>query len=273
MQQLNIFDLLYETYVENKTIWLIELFSGYGSQKLALDYLGIKNESGLAVDFDKTAIQTYNEIHNTNYPPMDITKLERLPIRNDDKYSTWVTYSFPCQDISNAGKGAGIKKGTRSGLLYEVQRLLERERENLPKVLILENVIQVLTIQNGEPYKDWIYFLSTLGYQSYTEVLNAKDYYVPQNRKRCFCVSILGDYYYEFPHKMKLKYRLKDFLESKVDESYYLSDKAIEFFTYNSEKQKENGNGFKFDPREREREQKSASASQREQVEEWMTTS
>ena len=86
-------------------------------------------------------------------------------------------------------------------------------------------------------------------------------------------MSILGDYYYEFPHKMKLKYRLKDFLESKVDESYYLSDKAIEFFTYNSEKQKENGNGFKFDPREREREQKSASASQREQVEEWMTTS
>ena len=129
MNQRNIFDLLYETYIENKTIWLIELFCGYGSQKLALDYLGIPNESGLACDFDKSAIQSYNEIHGTNYPPIDITKLERLPIKNDDKYSTWLTYSFPCTDISNAGKQAGIKKGTRSGLLYEVQRLLERERE------------------------------------------------------------------------------------------------------------------------------------------------
>ena len=252
MQQLNIFEQLYETFREDKKIFLIELFAGYGSQKLALDYLGIPNESGLAVDFDSSAIKSYNELHNTNYPPIDITKLERLPIRNDSEYSTWVTYSFPCQDISNAGLKAGIKKGTRSGLLYEVQRLLERERENLPRVLVMENVAGVLTIDNGEPYRDWISFLSSLGYTSYTEILNAKNYYIPQNRKRCFCVSILGEAYYEFPRKMKLEYRLKDFLEKDVDESYYLSDKAIEYFTYNSEKQKEIGNGFKFEPRERE---------------------
>ena len=96
----------------------------------------------------------------------------------------------------------------------------------------MENVQQVLTIQNGEPFKDWVGFLSNLGYQSYTEVLNAKDYYIPQNRKRCFCVSILGDYYYEFPRKIGLKYRLKDFLEKNVDESYYITEKQFNEIQY-----------------------------------------
>lgn len=229
MKQLDIFNMMYESYKPNKKIWLIELFCGYGSQKLALDYLGIPNESGFACDFDKVAIDQYNKLHGTNYPPTDITKVERLPIKNNDEYDTWLTYSFPCTDISNAGKMAGIKVGTRSGLLYEVQRLLEREREDLPKVLIMENVQGVLTIDDGEPFKAWISFLSNLGYTSYTEILNARDYYIPQNRKRCFCVSILGEYAYSFLDKIPLKYRLKDFLEKDVDENYYLTEKMINY--------------------------------------------
>ena len=146
--------------------------------------------------------------------------------------------------------------GTRSGLLWEVERILdelnrEREREHsthLPQVLLMENVPEVIGTGNVKHFHKWLAKLESLGYSNFTEILNGKNYGIPQNRRRCFMVSILGDYAYDFPMKMKLKYKLKDFLEKQVDEKYYLSDKMIEFFTYNTEKQKESGNGFSFQP-------------------------
>jgi DNA (cytosine-5)-methyltransferase 1 len=86
------------------------------------------------------------------------------------------------------------------------------------------------------------------GYSNFTEILNAKDYGIPQNRQRAFMVSILGEYLYDFPQKQPLKLRLKDMLEEKVDEKYYLSHNLVKFFEKHTQKQKELGNGFAFSP-------------------------
>lgn len=146
-----------------------------------------------------------------------------------------LTYSFPCQDLSLAGKGKGLDKsqkdgGTRSGLLWEVERILiERERENstLPSILLMENVPELISQNHIKNFKKWENRLRQFGYSNYVEVLNAKNYGIPQNRKRVFMISILGDYAYNFPHKIKLKYRLKDLLEKQVDDKYYLDEETI----------------------------------------------
>ena len=139
--------------------------------------------------------------------------------------------------------------GTRSGLLWEVERLLnELSSKELPQILLMENVPEVIGAGNVEHFNQWLSKLETLGYSNFFQILNAKDYGIPQNRRRCFMVSLLGSYAYDFPLKLDLKYRLKDFLESKVDDKYYLSDKMVGFFVSNSQKQKQNGNGFTFDP-------------------------
>lgn len=230
MDQMNLFELMYDQFKidRNKKIRLIELFAGYGSQSMALELLGIPFDHHFVCEFDKYAIDTYNAFHKTNFETSDVTKIkaEDLNIVDRNKYTYLLFYSFPCTDLSLAGKRQGMEKGsgTRSGLLWEVERLLIELNGNLPQVLIMENVPQVISA-NG--WKEWCYFLESLGYKNYCEILNAKDYYIPQNRQRAFMVSILGDYSYNFPRKMKLKYRLKDFLEPKVDEKYYLSEKQI----------------------------------------------
>ena len=144
--------------------------------------------------------------------------------------------------------------GTRSGLLWEVERLLDECGTALPQVLLMENVPQVIGKKNIKDFQLWRSKLESLGYSNYVQLMNAKDYGIPQNRNRCFMVSILGDYHYTFPKKKKLELRLKDLLEDKADEKYYLSDDMVRFFIANSDKQKELGNGFRFQPIDRERE-------------------
>lgn len=155
-----------------------------------------------------------------------------LEIVDTDKYEYIMTYSFPCQDLSLAGKrlGMGVSQkqgGTRSGLLWEVERILD-ELENKPQILLMENVPEVIGEKNIDDFHKWENKLEQLGYKNYVEILNAKDYGIPQNRKRCFMVSILGEYAYNFPIKFKREYRLKDLLEKTVDKKYYLTDKHIE---------------------------------------------
>ena len=116
--------------------------------------------------------------------------------------------------------------GTRSGMLWEVERIL-KECDTLPNILLMENVPQIHSQENKDDFILWQKELEKLGYRNYWEDLNAKDYLVPQNRNRTFMISILGDYFYEFPQKQKLVLRLKDLLESEVDEKYYISDKQI----------------------------------------------
>lgn len=123
-----------------------------------------------------------------------------------------------------------MKKGesTRSGLLWEVERLL-KECEELPQVLLMENVPQVAGTENLKDFQDWQQVLTHLGYMNYIDFLNSKDYGVAQNRNRCFMVSILGNYNYRFPKPIELKKTMKDYLDDKVDEKYYVNnDKAAE---------------------------------------------
>lgn len=212
----------------DKPVRLIELFAGIGSQAKALKNLGVDFEHYRICEFDKYAVASYNAVHGTNFTTSDITKItaDDLGIVDTDKYCYIMTYSFPCQDLSNAGLGKGMAKGsgTRSGLLWEVERLLDECKE-LPQVLLMENVPQVIGQKNIEHFAKWQEKLESLGYKNKWQVLNAKDFGIPQNRERCFMVSILGDYYYEFPKPMKLEKRLKDLLENEVDGKYYLSDK------------------------------------------------
>ena len=229
--QLSIFDLTMEEFKITKPIRLIELFAGVGSQAMALRELGADFEHYRVVEFDKYAIASYNAIHGTDFPTMDITKIggADLGIVDTDKYCYIMTYSFPCQDLSVAGKQAGMTKGsgTRSGLLWEVERLLN-EVENLPKVLLMENVPQVHGKGNMVDFQKWIDFLDSKGYSNYWQDLNAKNYRVAQNRNRCFMVSILGNYKYEFPKPIELTKRMKDYLEDEVDEKYYINNEKAQ---------------------------------------------
>jgi len=234
LDQLSIFGYLYEDYKIRNKIRLIELFAGVGSQAMALRDLGADFESYRVVEFDKYAIKSYNAIHGTNFPTLDIRDIhcEDLGIVDKQNLTYLLTYSFPCQDLSKAGKQRGMTKGsgTRSGLLWEVERILNecKEKDSLPQVLLMENVPDVIGTKNYEDFMKWYSALENMGYQSYYKVLNAKDYGIPQNRERCFMVSILGDYNYTFPKPIPLKLRLKDMLEESADEKYYISNSKIE---------------------------------------------
>ena len=210
-----------------KPIRLIELFAGIGAQAKALENLGIPFEHYRICEFDKYAVKSYNAVHGTSWETSDITQIhaDSVCVCDTDKYTYIMTYSFPCTDLSSAGKQAGMSKGsgTRSGLLWQVERLLT-EMDELPQILLMENVPEVVSDKNIKDFSQWIAFLDGLGYNSKYEILNSKNYGVPQNRERCFMVSWLGDYYYDFPKPIPLELRLKDVLENDVAEKYYLSD-------------------------------------------------
>ena len=216
-------------YKINKPIRLIELFAGIGSQAMALRNIGANFEHWRVCEFDKYAIASYNAIHGTDFPTMDITKIhaDDLEIKDCDKYTYIMTYSFPCTDLSLAGNRMGMKKGsgTRSGLLWEVERLLN-ETQNLPQVLLMENVPQVHADVNIDDFNLWISFLKSKGYINFYKDLNAKDYGVAQNRERCFMISFLSDEFqdYEFPETQKLTKTVRDYLEEEVDEKYYINN-------------------------------------------------
>ena len=284
MNQTTIFDFIYPKYKITKPIRLIETFSGYGSQALALKYLGVEFEHWKTCEWAIKSIQAYKDIHFTNdtkeismskdemidylhnkgissnyNEPMTKNQISRLnekqlktiienieithnlvniqqvkgqdlEIIEKEQYEYILTYSFPCQDLSLAGKGKGMADtSTRSGMLWEVERILNelKELNQLPQILLMENVPQVHGSDNVEHFNKWQLALERLGYKSYFQDLIATDYGIPQTRNRCFMVSILGDYSYSFPQKIPLKLKLKNLLEDEVDEKYYLSDKQI----------------------------------------------
>lgn len=214
-------------------ITINELFSGIGAQVAALKRIGVKfNVVGIS-EIDKYAIKSYEAINGKTRNYGDISKVESI-----DYADLW-TYSFPCTDISLAGKQEGLTdktgKQTRSGLLFEVERLLRKSVEdgNQPKYLLLENVKNLVGKKFKPEFDKWLKTLDSLGYNNYWKVLNAKDYGVPQNRERVFVVSIRKDvdtHGYTFPEPFKLERRLKDVLEANVDEKYYLKQDLVETF-------------------------------------------
>lgn len=203
-------------------------FSGYDSQCLALDRANIAYELVGWSEIDKFAIKAHNALFplwsDRNFG--DISQIDWNHVPDFDLF----TYSSPCQDFSNAGKMQGGEKGsgTRSSLLWECEKAI---RAKMPKYLLFENVASILSKRNVHIFNSWLNVLSGIGYTNYWQVLNAKDYGVPQSRRRVFCVSILnGTQPYYFPKAIETDLRVKDILEDNVDESYYLSDKYLERF-------------------------------------------
>ncbi len=214
---------------------VIELFAGIGSQTQALKNIEIEHEVVGIAEIDKHAVRSYEAIHGEANNLGDICKIEKLP------HCDLLTYSFPCQDLSVAGKGSGIKEGTRSGLLLEVERLLEVSDK--PKYLLMENVKNLVGKKNKPDFDRWCDKLKSMGYVNYWKVLNAKHYGIPQNRERVFMVSILGEHEpYIFPEGFDNGMRLKDLLEDEVDEKFYLSEKMLKY-AFNFEKEAK-GIGF-----------------------------
>ena len=217
-------------YKIKKPVRLIELFAGIGSQAKALEKIGIDFEHYKICEVDEKAVRTYNAIHNTNFLPSDITQLKGsdLNIVDTDKYEYILTYSFPCTDLSPAGKVRGMEEGsgTASSLLWEVKRVLSELTEK-PQILLMENVIQVHSKKNNASFERFKAFLEDIGYCNFMADLNANDYGVPQSRKRCFMISILGGNKdsYEFPNPFPLPYRFTELLEKDVPEEYYVDDK------------------------------------------------
>lgn len=261
-----------------KPIRLIECFAGYGSQALALKYLGVDFEHWKIAEWAVKSIQAYKDMHlpddNTDYSaeyskewlidylfakgisadynnPMTREQIARmgedkirrvynniiathnlvsvtnvkgadLQITDTDEYTYILTYSFPCQDLSQAGLSKGMQKGsgTRSGLIWEIERILD-ECNELPQILLMENVPQVIGEKNRDAFRDWLMKLESRGYKSWYTIMNSRDYGIPQNRDRLFMVSALGDFYYNFPEKKRRENNIKEFLEKTVPSSYY----------------------------------------------------
>lgn len=205
---------------------VFEAFAGVGSQRMALRNLGIDHEVVAIAEIDKFAIASYNAIHGETLNLGDISQMNAADIPDHDLF----TYSFPCQDISIAGKQAGLdlNSGTRSGLLWECQKVIATKK---PKYLLLENVKNLVGKRHKANFDLWLEWLVSQGYSNYWKVLNAKDFGVPQNRERVFVVSILGKHEpFEFPEKQELTTRLKDLLEPIVDERFYLSSEKVDRF-------------------------------------------
>lgn len=204
---------------------LLSLFTGIGAFEKALERLNIDYELVGFSEIDKYAIKSYCTVHNVseNKNLGDVAKIEIDKIPDFDLMS----WGFPCQDISIAGRMEGIKEGTRSGLYYEGYKILKAK---MPKISIIENVKNLTSQRFRSQFDSILSEISELGYNNYWKILNAKDYGVPQNRERVFIVSIRKDIdknNFTFPSPVILNLKLKDILEDKVDDKFYLTENGI----------------------------------------------
>lgn len=245
--QLSLFDDLEDTLSampatadKNEEKIFLTTFSGYDSQLMAADVLREWHPDfrwtckGWS-DIDKYACQ----MHNLVFPQFadcalgDITKIDWHKVKRslDGREVDLFTYSSPCQDISQAGKQMGLQEGsdTRSALLWRVADAVEVLR---PKYLLQENVAALVSQKFMPDFQKWLDKLSSLGYVSRWARLNAKNYGVPQNRDRVFCISMRRDvaFDYRFPEPFELKTRLEDVLEEEVSDRYFLKDDAVSKF-------------------------------------------
>lgn len=207
----------------------LSLFSGIGAFEKALKNIGVNIELVGFSEIDKYAIKSYCAIHRVDESLNlgDITKIRTDEIPEFDL----MTWGFPCQDISVAGKMEGIKEGTRSGLYYEGYKILKAKR---PKYSIIENVKNLASNRFKSQFESILKDIEELGYTNYWRVLNAKDYGIPQNRERVYIISIRNDILedkdrknkiFTFPEPRELNLRLKDMLvdEEYVSEKYYIN--------------------------------------------------
>lgn len=214
-------------YTKDNPLRVVTLCSGYDSQLMAIRNLGIPCDLIAWSEIDKYAIRA----HDAVFPEYadrnlgDMTKIDWTKVPDFDL----LTYSTPCTDFSNAGKQAGGDEGsgTRSSILWYTRNAIIQKK---PKFLLMENVKALVSDKFRPTFLKWCDELTSYGYTNFCQVMNAKDYGIPQNRERIFVVSILGEAWFSFPQPRELTIRLKDILEDKVDEKYYLpQDKVNQF--------------------------------------------
>ena len=249
-------------YNKNNPLRLFEAFAGYSSQALALkrlkrdypefDFVRVgwsefDPQSKKPIDQQPAVIANRALFGNDAPNYGDICKIDWEQVPDFDLF----TYSFPCTDISNAGKQQGLEKGsgTRSSLLWECEKAIRIKR---PKYLLLENVKALLSKKFLPFYNEWVSLLDGYGYTTFTQIIDASKMGVPQHRERVFGLSILRtdddpEPTYSFPKPFPLEKKLKDVLEEHVDEKYYLSDKMLEYFQRVND---DDSHGHKFTPKD-----------------------
>lgn len=204
---------------KEEPVKVLELFGGIGACTQAFKRVGIPFEVVDYVEIDKYACKSYNAMNGTDFKPQDICEWDK------DIKVDFIMHGSPCQDFSVAGKGLGGDEGsgTRSSLMYETIRIVEKLK---PKYVLWENVKNVTGKKHRHNFDKYLVSLQQLGYNNYWQIMNAKDYGIPQNRERVFVLSIRRDIDngYEFPEPFPLQLRLKDMLDADVDESFYISD-------------------------------------------------
>lgn len=217
-------------FTTNKTMEEIESYlykiniSADGKEPLTLKQIQRYN--------DKKKKDIYNAFMNTNNLG-SIVGINPEEVPDCDLF----TYSYPCTSISLSGSQKGMAKGsgTPSSMIWECQKIIEAKK---PKYLLMENVKNLVGKKFKPFFDEWLEYLEQQGYKSFWKVLNAKDYGVSQNRERTYCVSILDcpeGVEYRFPDPIPLTKCLEDYLETDVDEKYFLSDDKMERLVYNME--------------------------------------
>ena len=242
---------------------VLSLFSGIGAFEKALDNIGTDYELVGFSEIDKYAITSYTAIHNVDEQLNlgDVSKIKESDLPDADL----ITYGFPCQDVSTGGKMRGIKEGTRSGLLYEAERVIAQVK---PKYAIAENVRNLISKRFKDDFNKLLERLDALGYNNYWQSLNAKGFGVPQNRNRVFIVSIrkdvdTGDF--KFPvEKIDDELSMMEILDRQVDSKYFFHDREylytnkpfakptaklnhVAYFTYPNSDKRHQSNTF-YDP-------------------------
>lgn len=245
------FKSMFTNYTKDNPLKVVTLCSGYDSQCMALDRIRELNP-----DFDYELV-AWSEIdkyaiiaHNAVYPQWKERNLGDMTKIDWEKFSSNIDllfYSTPCTDFSNAGKQAGGEEGsgTRSSILWYTRNAIKAKR---PRICIMENVKALVSAKFKPLFQRWEQELASYGYYNYCKVLNAKDYGIPQNRERIFLVSIRDEQSFSFGEPFQLELRLKDMLEEKVDEKYYLDDEKVAKFVEHCDRKQAEGCGFKFEP-------------------------
>lgn len=235
-------------YNKTNPLRVVTLFSGYDSQCLALerlkkDFPEFDYNLVAWCEIDKSAIIG----HNALFPEWvdrnigDITKVRPEDMPDCD----CVTWTFPCQDISNAGKKAGLstESETRSSLCWDAIRIIKAKK---PKYLLMENVRTILSKRFHQQFQELIEALEEIGYSNFYTILDSADYNVPQSRKRCYMLSVLDSQSdYMFPAKIKLEKCLRDVLDKDVPDKYYLKQKQLDRIIEHCERKVAEGCGFR----------------------------
>lgn len=213
-----------------KDIEILSLFSGIGAFEKALYNINMDYKLIGFSEIDKYAIKSYCAIHGSD-DKLNLGDITKIDIDKLPRFIDIITHGSPCQDFSIAGKQTGGDAGTntRSSLMWNTVEIV---KWCLPKYVIWENVKNILSKKHIHNFNQYIEILKKLGYNNYYQILNAKDYGIPQNRERVYTISIRKDINngkFKFPEKEELHFRVKDVLEDVVDKKYYLSERMIKY--------------------------------------------